>query len=71
VRKRVAVDLSSSHIRAGVDIDKEGKVVKVNPFNEDPAVLEKALMQWEFAPFIVDGRPVAVMTMISLGAINR
>jgi hypothetical protein len=71
VRKRVAVDPGSPRIRAGVDIDKEGKVIKVTPYNEDSAFLEKALMQWEFAPYIVDGQPVAVMTVISLGAINR
>jgi hypothetical protein len=71
VRKRVAVDLSSPLIRAGVDINKEGKVIKVTPFNEDSAFLEKALMQWEFAPFIVDGQPVAVTTVYSLGAIRK
>ncbi|HEX8130116.1 MAG TPA: hypothetical protein VF527_13520 [Pyrinomonadaceae bacterium] len=71
VRKRVAVDPGSPRIRAGVDIDKEGKVIKVTPYNEDSAFLEKALMQWEFAPFIVDGQPVAVMTVISLGAIGK
>ncbi|MDQ1522387.1 MAG: hypothetical protein QOE47_311 [Pyrinomonadaceae bacterium] len=69
VRKQVAVDLSSPQVRAGVDINEQGKVVKVTPFNEDSAVLEKALMQWEFAPFIVDGQPVAVTTVISLSAI--
>ncbi|HEV2879736.1 MAG TPA: hypothetical protein VGX24_00400 [Pyrinomonadaceae bacterium] len=71
VRKRVAVDLSSPLIRAGVDINKEGKVIKVTPFNEDSAFLEKALMQWEFAPFVVDGQPVAVTTVYSLGAIKQ
>jgi hypothetical protein len=71
VRKRVALDPGSPLIRAGVDIDKEGKVVKVTPFNEDSAVLEKALMQWEFAPFNVDGQPVAVTTVVSLGSINQ
>jgi hypothetical protein len=71
VRKRVAVEPGSLRIRAGVDIDKEGKVIKVTPYNEDSAFLEKALMQWEFAPYIVDGRPVAVMTVISLSAINQ
>ncbi len=71
VRKRVAVDLSSRRISASIDIDKEGKVIKVNPLNEDSAFLEKALMQWEFAPFIVDGRPVAVTTVFSLGALSK
>lgn len=71
VRKRVAVDPGSPRIRAGVDIDKEGKVIKVTPYNEDSAFLEKALMQWEFAPYIVDGQPVAVMTVISLGTIVK
>jgi hypothetical protein len=75
VRKRVAVDLSSRRIRAGIDIDKEGKVVEVKPFNdideESAAALEKALMQWEFAPYIVDGQPVAVMTVFSLGTLKQ
>jgi hypothetical protein len=71
VRKRVAVNSGSPMIRAGVDIDKEGKVVKVTPLSEDSAFLEKTLMQWEFAPFIVDGQPVSVMTVISLGALNK
>lgn len=75
VRKRVAVDLSSPVIRAGVDIDKEGKVVKVSPFNDadedSAATLEKALKQWEFAPYVVDGQPVDVMTVISLPAAGK
>lgn len=71
VRKRVALESGSPLTRASIDIDKEGKVVKVTPFNEDSAVLEKALMQWEFAPFNVDGQPVAVMTVISLGSISQ
>ena len=75
VRKRVAVDLSSRRIHAGIDIDKEGKVIEVKPFNDvdedTAAALTKTLMQWEFAPFIVDGQPVAVMTVISLGTIGK
>jgi hypothetical protein len=75
VRRRVAVDLSSRRIHAGVDIDKEGKVVKVSPFNDvdedSAAVLEKTLKQWEFDPYVVDGQPVAVTTLISLGAIKQ
>jgi hypothetical protein len=75
VRKRVAVDPGSRRIHAGIDIDKEGKVVEVKPFNdvdEDSAAsLTKTLMQWEFAPYIVDGQPVAVTTVFSLGSINR
>ncbi|HLL72147.1 MAG TPA: hypothetical protein VK363_11970 [Pyrinomonadaceae bacterium] len=72
VLRKVAVDLSSPQTRAGIEINKEGKVVKVTPFNQDSAAgLEKALKQWEFAPYLVDGQPVAVTTVISLLAINQ
>lgn len=66
VLKTVAVDTDSPLNRAALEINEEGKVVKVVPLskNHDPD-LESALLQWEFAPYIVDGHPAPILTVLS------
>jgi hypothetical protein len=66
VLKTVPVDTASPLNRASLEINEEGKVVKVTLLskNHDPG-LENALLQWEFAPYMVDGHPVPILTVIS------
>ncbi|MBD0327174.1 MAG: hypothetical protein ICV68_12130, partial [Pyrinomonadaceae bacterium] len=61
VIKSVPVNTDSPLNRAALEINEQGKVVKVTPLakNSD-AELESALRQWEFAPYLVDGRPTPV-----------
>lgn len=66
VTRKVEFDASLPQNRAALEINEEGRVVKVTTFdkNHSPGV-EEALKQWEFAPFSVEGRAVPVLTIVS------
>ena len=53
-----------------VTIDEQGKVVGVKTVESVHSSLEEAAMvaikQWEYAPFIMDGKPVAVNTTVTI-----
>jgi hypothetical protein len=66
VTKSVAGNTDGPQNRAALEIDEQGKVVKVTPLgNRHDPELESVLKQWEFAPYVVDGRPVPVATVLS------
>jgi hypothetical protein len=66
VLKTVAFDTDSPLNRAALEINEEGKVVKVIPLSKKhDQGLEDALLQWEFAPYMVDGHPVPILTVLS------
>ena len=48
-------------------VDETGHVTQVTPLTDKPTPgLEESLKQWEFTPFLVDGKPVSVKTMLKL-----
>lgn len=50
-----------------VDIDENGRVVQVTSLTNSAIVnLQESLMKWRFAPFVLDGRPVPVTTVLYL-----
>jgi hypothetical protein len=66
VIKKVDVDIFSPKNRAMLEINEEGKVVRITLLGSDPdSGLEDALKQWQFAPYMEAGRPVAVVTVLS------
>lgn len=66
VLKMVDVDLGHPRNRATLEINAEGEVVRVvtsGGKRADPGV-EESLKQWRFAPYIVMGRAVPVVTVV-------
>ena len=48
-------------------VDETGRVSQVTALTDKPTPgLEESLKQWEFTPFLVDGKPVSVKTMLKL-----
>lgn len=66
-RGSLATPLGRS-ITVGLEIDTKGNVTHVKVLDNDPpAELENLLKQeWKFAPYLVDGVPVKVVTVMNL-----
>lgn len=66
VLKTVDVDLGHPRNRATLEINADGEVVRVitaGGKRANPGV-EESLKQWRFAPYLVDGQPVPVVTVV-------
>lgn len=63
VTKSVPVAGDVPATRALISIDETGHVIKVKPSAGAPAGIEESLQQWEFAPYMVDGQAVKVITI--------
>ncbi len=70
VRKKVELGIKAGEVRRVIlGIDETGRVVRTLAFTDDgrrDAEVEARMQQWEFEPFLVDGRPVRVVTMLTL-----
>jgi hypothetical protein len=54
-------------VAVGVEIDEQGRVVRAKVLNGDLSVnVEGSVREWRFAPYLVDGQPVRVATILKL-----
>lgn len=70
VRKKVELGIKAGEVRRVIlGIDETGRVVRALAFTDDgrrDAEVEARVRQWEFEPFLIDGRAVRVVTMLTL-----
>lgn len=70
VRKKVELGITAREVRRVIlGIDEAGRVVRTLVFTDDgrrDAEVEARVRQWEFEPFLIDGRAVRVVTMLTL-----
>ncbi len=70
VRRKVELGIKAGEVRRVIlGIDEAGRVVRALAFTDDgrrDAEVEARVRQWEFEPFLIDGRAVRVVTMLTL-----
>ncbi|HXG63863.1 MAG TPA: hypothetical protein VNO70_02080 [Blastocatellia bacterium] len=71
VKKRPIIGEQGQSIVVVLQIDETGRVVKVTPLTDSPPVnLEEIMKKWQFAPYVIEGRPVPVTTSLRIMANN-
>jgi protein TonB len=56
-------------VRVEIVIDEEGRVQTVNPISGHPLLVsaaQAAVRQWTYQPTLLNGKPVTVMTTVTL-----
>jgi hypothetical protein len=70
VRRKVELGITAGEVRRVIlGIDEAGRVVRALAFTDDgrrDAEVEARVRQWEFEPFLIDGRAVRIVTMLTL-----
>ncbi|HZI17089.1 MAG TPA: hypothetical protein VEY09_00705 [Pyrinomonadaceae bacterium] len=64
ILKSTMVSGEASRLRAMLSIDESGRVMSVKPLAEQPpSGFEEEIRQWEFAPYLIEGRATKVITI--------